>query len=52
MEILEDELDDKHNPVNIESICDKILVKFDRINEQSGPITSREDENFFYVEYQ
>ena len=45
LEILEDELYDKDKPITIESICEKLLMKFDRMNEKSGPRASREDEN-------
>ena len=45
LEILEDKLDDKDNPLTIERIRDKISVKFDRRNEKSGPRTSRKYKN-------
>ena len=32
MEILEYELDKKHHPITIESIRDKLSVKFDQMN--------------------
>ena len=44
VEILEDELDDKGDPQNIESILGKLSVKFERKNKLSGKITSRKDE--------
>ena len=44
MVILEDELYDKDVPLTFERICDNILVKFDPMNQQSRPITSREYE--------
>ena len=34
MEIIEYKLDEKYNPLTIERIRDKLLVKFDRTNEQ------------------
>ena len=40
VEILEDKLDNKGNPLSIENIWDNISVKFDRMNEHSGPWTS------------
>ena len=43
VKILEDELDDDDNPLIIERIRDKLLVKWDQINEQSTIKTSRED---------
>ena len=52
VEIIEDYLDDKNNPLTIERIRDKILVKFDQMNKQSGPRTSREDEKSFYLKSQ
>ena len=45
VEILEDKLNDKDDPLTIESISDNILVKFDQMKEKSGPIPLREDEN-------
>ena len=45
VEILEDKLDCKDKTLTIERICKKLLVKLYQTNEQSGPITSREDEN-------
>ena len=39
MEIIENELDDKDNPLTIENICDKLFVKYDQINKQSRPKT-------------
>ena len=45
VEILEDKLYDKDDHIAIERIRDKLLAKFDQMNEQSGPRTSREDEN-------
>ena len=52
METLEDELDDKENPITIESIRDKLSVKFDRRNEQSGLINSIQDEKLLYIKSQ
>ena len=51
MKILEDKLGDKYNPLTIERICDNILVKFDQMDEQSGPRTLGEDEKSLYVKY-
>ena len=39
VEIIEDYLDDKNNPLTIERTRDKIFVKLDQMNIQSGPIT-------------
>ena len=33
-------------------ICDKLLVKFDLINEQTVPRTSEEDKKFLNIKYQ
>ena len=44
VELLEENLDDKYNPITIESIRDNLSVKFDRMNGQSGQKTSRENE--------
>ena len=52
VEILEDDLDDEDDPLTIERIPDKILVKFDQMNEQSEPRTSREDEKDLYLKSQ
>ena len=52
MEIIEDELEDEDNPLTIERICDKILVKYDQMNKQPRPKTSIEDEKSLYVKYQ
>ena len=45
VEIIEDKLDDEENLLTIDRICENIPVKFDRMNKQSRPITSREEEN-------
>ena len=52
VEILEKKIDDKENPLTIERICDKLLVKIYQMNEQSGPRTSEEDEKSLSVKYQ
>ena len=49
VEIIEDYIYDKYNPLIIENIRDKLTVKFYQMNEQSGPITSREDETSLYA---
>ena len=43
VEILEDALDDKFNPLNIERIRDKLLEKFYQMNKKSEPRTSGEN---------
>ena len=45
VEIREDKIYDKYDPLTIQRVCDKLLVKFDPKNKQSGPRPSREDEN-------
>ena len=52
VEIPEDKLYDKYNPLTIERTHDNILSKFDQTNKQLGPRTSREDERFLYVKSQ
>ena len=52
VEILEDNLDYDDNPLTIERIRDKLSVKFDRMNEQSVPRTSRDNEKDLYVQSQ
>ena len=52
VEIIEDYINDKYNPLIIENIRDKLTVKFYQMNEQSGPITSREDETSLYTKSQ
>ena len=44
VKILEDEIYNKYHPLNIEMICDNILMKFDWTDKQSSPRTSIEDE--------
>ena len=41
VEIIDYELYYEDNTLNIERICDKLLEKFDQMNEQSIPIMSR-----------
>ena len=36
-EILEDDLRDEDNPLTNNIICDKLLMKYNRMNEQSRP---------------
>ena len=36
-EILEDNLHDEDNPLTTNMICDKLLMKYNRMNEQSIP---------------
>ena len=52
VEILEEKLYDKYEPLTIERICDKLSDFFDQMNEQSGPGTSIEHEKVLYVKYQ
>ena len=52
VEILEENLDEKEGLLNIEKIHDNLSVKFNQMNEQSGPRNSIEDENFLYVKSQ
>ena len=52
VEILEDKLDEKEGLLNIEKIHDNLSVKFNQMNEQSGPRTSIEDEKVLYVKSQ
>ena len=52
VEIVEEKIDDGNIPFTIDRIRDKILVKLDRMNEQSRPINSIEDEKSLYVKYQ
>ena len=52
VEILEEKLDDKDDPLTIERIRDKFLVKFDQVNKQSRPRTLREYEKSLYVKSQ
>ena len=47
VKVLEDEVDDDNDPLTIERIHDKLLVRFDQMNKQSIPRTSRKDENSF-----
>ena len=44
IEILEDKMEDKGNPITTERIFYKLSVKFYRMNKQSVPRTSVEDE--------
>ena len=44
VEILEEKLHDKDDPLTIERIRDKLSVKFDLMNEQSVPRNLREYE--------
>ena len=41
IEILEDKMEDKGNPITTERIFYKLSVKFYRMNKQSVPRTSR-----------
>ena len=43
LEILEDDLDYDNNPQTIDRIHDKLLVRYDQMNEQPETRTSRED---------
>ena len=52
LEILEDRLYDEDNPLNIERIREKNLVKFDHINKKSILRTSRKDEKPLYIKSQ
>ena len=45
VEVLEDELYEKYHPLTFESICDKILVKFDQMNERSETKTQDKMKN-------
>ena len=47
VEILEDKPYEKYHPLTIEMIRDN-----DQTNEQSRPVTSREDEEYLYVKSQ
>ena len=42
-------LDDEDNCLTIERIGDKHLIKYDQMDEQSRPKTSREYEKSFYM---
>ena len=52
VEIIEEELDYKYNPLTIDRIRDNLYVKFDLMNKQSVPRASREDEKSLYIKSQ
>ena len=49
---IDKELDDNNKPLTIQRISDKLLVKFDQMEEQSMPRTSREYEKALYTKFQ
>ena len=49
VKVLEDEVDDDNDPLTIERIHDKLLVRYDQKNEQLWPITSSEYEKPLYL---
>ena len=51
MEILK-KRDKKDHTINIERTCDKLSVKFDRINKRPETKTSREDEKYLNIKPQ
>ena len=52
LEIIEYELYAEDNPLTTKRIHDKLSLKYDQMNEQSRPITSREYEKDLYVKSQ